>query len=84
MQGFALLFLLPSGEDLFRHPVAGYRRNPDEVKIKGHDYDFLRWALEESQRRTVANRIRRKANYYLRRYASPRKVVRKIGSLLGS
>ncbi len=62
----------------------GYRRNPDEVKIKGHDYDFLRWALEESQRRTVANRIRRKANYYLRRYASPRKVVRKIGSLLGS
>lgn len=59
-----------------------YRRNPDEVKIKGHDYDFLRWALEESQRRTTANRIRREVNYYLRRYASPRKVFRKIGSLL--
>jgi radical SAM superfamily enzyme YgiQ (UPF0313 family) len=59
-----------------------YRRNPDEVKIKGHDYDFLRWALEESQLRTTANRIRREVNYYLRRYASPRKVFRKIGSLL--
>ena len=36
-----------------------YRRNPDEAKIKGIDYEWLAWALRESQRRTVPNRLRR-------------------------
>ncbi len=55
-----------------------YRRNPDEVKIKGHDYRFLKWALKESQRRRAVNRFKRVARRYWRRYASPRKIVRKL------
>ena len=57
----------------------GYRRNPDEIKIKGHDERFLKWALQESRRRTPANALRRQANHHLRRYASPRRILRGIG-----
>jgi anaerobic magnesium-protoporphyrin IX monomethyl ester cyclase len=56
----------------------GYSRNPTELKTKGHDPAFLRWALEESQRRRLRNRVRRRTNYLLHRYASPSKVVSKL------
>jgi len=59
-----------------------YRRDPDEAKIKGIDYDWLAWALAESQRRTPRNRVRRRARYLWRRYAHPRKALRKLGTLL--
>lgn len=59
-----------------------YRRNPTEVKIKGHDYQFLLWALNESQRRKPLNSWRRWVGSRLRRYASPRKVVRRLRRLL--
>jgi len=55
-----------------------YRRNPDEPKIKGVDYEWLQWALAESQRRTWPNQLRRQARYYWKRYAQPKKIVRKI------
>jgi hypothetical protein len=48
------------------------------VKIKGHDYQFLKWALEESRRRKPINQLKRTIRYYWKRYASPRKVVRKL------
>ncbi|MGC8826040.1 MAG: B12-binding domain-containing radical SAM protein [Anaerolineae bacterium] len=60
-----------------------YRRNPTEMKIKGQDYTFLQWALEESQRRTWYNRLRRWFIRSWKRYANPRKIVRKLGQLLG-
>ena len=56
----------------------GYRRNPTEPKIKGLDYEFLRWALDESQRRTWNNALRRRLTYLWRRYARPRRIVRKL------
>lgn len=56
----------------------GYRRNPDEVKIKGHDYRFLKWALKESRRRRAVNYFKRTVRRYWRRYASPKKIVRKL------
>ena len=62
-----------------------YRRNPTETKIKGQDYAFLKWALAESQRRTLPNRIRRGGAAALqtaRRYAHPRKALRKLLRLL--
>ncbi len=59
-----------------------YSRNPTEPKIKGHDPEFLRWALKESQRRKVRNGVKRKTRYYLRRYASPRKAMRKMGGMI--
>ena len=55
-----------------------YRRNPTEVKIKGHDYEFLQHALRESQKRSTANSLRRSARGALKKYASPSKVARKI------
>jgi anaerobic magnesium-protoporphyrin IX monomethyl ester cyclase len=58
-----------------------YRRNPDELKIKGHDYEFLRWALRESMRRKPVNRLRRKVGIYWKRYAAPGKAVRKLRRL---
>jgi radical SAM superfamily enzyme YgiQ (UPF0313 family) len=61
-----------------------YRRNPTETKIKGQDYAFLQWALEESQRRTPANRLKRRAGYYWKRYARPDKVVRKLRKAISS
>jgi radical SAM superfamily enzyme YgiQ (UPF0313 family) len=60
-----------------------YRRNPTEVKIKGQDYDFLQWALQESMRRTPLNRLRRRTGHLWRRYADPHKVAGKLRSLIG-
>jgi anaerobic magnesium-protoporphyrin IX monomethyl ester cyclase len=59
-----------------------YRRNPTETKIKGQDYEFLQWALEESQRRTPAHRARRWFMRYWNRYADPAKAARKLRQLL--
>ena len=59
-----------------------YRRNPDEVKIKGHDYQFLQWALKESMRRKPINALKRQAKYYWGRYASPSKAMRKLGQAI--
>jgi anaerobic magnesium-protoporphyrin IX monomethyl ester cyclase len=61
-----------------------YRRNPNEAKIKGVDYQWLQWALVESQRRTQANQLKRQARYYWKRYAQPKKIVRKLKELVGS
>jgi anaerobic magnesium-protoporphyrin IX monomethyl ester cyclase len=58
-----------------------YRRNPTEVKIKGQDYEFLTWALEESQRRTPVNRLRREVRELQQRYANPQKIVNKLQRL---
>ncbi len=59
-----------------------YRRNPDEAKIKGVDYEWLQWALAESQRRTWPNQAKRQARYYWKRYAQPKKIARKLGRML--
>jgi radical SAM superfamily enzyme YgiQ (UPF0313 family) len=61
-----------------------YRRNPDEAKIKGVDYQWLAWALAESQRHTWPNRVKRQARYLWKRYAQPKKIARKLKSLVGS
>ncbi len=79
------------GSDLYDYCLANglslitshdqYRRNPTETKIKGQDYQFLQWALQESQRRTLPNRLRRgwkQAGKTIRRYASPRKAMRRL------
>lgn len=55
-----------------------YRRNPDEAKIKGIDYEWLSWAVAESQRRTWPNRVRRFVRAIWRRYAHPYKAVRRL------
>ncbi|MGD2039788.1 MAG: radical SAM protein [Anaerolineae bacterium] len=60
-----------------------YRRNPWEIKVKGQDEEFLKWALEESQRRKPVNATRRQAQYLWNRYARPDKIVRKARKLLG-
>jgi len=60
----------------------GYRRNPGGHKIKGVDYDWLAWAVEESQRRTSAHRLRRAGRRLWKRYAHPRKVLRKAMGLI--
>lgn len=80
------------GSDLFRycqeHGLSliadhdSYRRNPTELKIKGHDYTFLKEALDESQRRTIPNAARRWVGQQVRRYASPRKIARRLGRIL--
>src|SRR3990172_8581442 len=54
----------------------GYRRNPTEPKIKGHDFEFLRWARDESQRRTPWNAIKRELRSFWHKYAHPGKAVR--------
>jgi anaerobic magnesium-protoporphyrin IX monomethyl ester cyclase len=58
-----------------------YRRNPTEPKIKGQDYDFLRWAMAESQRRRPHNALRRwtRRQWQRARRATPRKVMQKLG-----
>lgn len=61
-----------------------YRRNPTEPKVKGHDPAFLQRALKESQRRTAANAMKRRLRRLWRRYASPRKALRKLGRLVGA
>jgi len=60
-----------------------YRRNPTETKIRGQDYEFLRWALEESQQRKPINTLKRKGRYYWRRYARPKKIIRKLRQAVG-
>lgn len=57
-----------------------YRRNPTEPKIKGQDYEFLRRAMLESQRRKPINYLKRWARRQWRRArrATPAKVVRKL------
>ncbi len=59
-----------------------YRRNPDEAKIKGVDYEWLQWALAESQRRTWPNRLQRQVRYYWKRYAQPKRIARKLRQML--
>ncbi|MDH7489079.1 MAG: radical SAM protein [Anaerolineae bacterium] len=76
------------GSDLFDYCVENdlslitsheqYRRSPTEAKIKGKDYDFLRWALQESQRRKPWNQFKRQVRRYWKRYASPKKIARKL------
>jgi anaerobic magnesium-protoporphyrin IX monomethyl ester cyclase len=61
-----------------------YRRNPTEVKIKGHDYAFLLWALNESTRRKPLNLLRRWLKTDVLRYASPRKVARRLRRLVAT
>lgn len=58
-----------------------YRRNPTEPKIKGQDYDFLKWAMAESQRRKPVNALKRWAEEQWRRArrVTPHKVARKLG-----
>jgi radical SAM superfamily enzyme YgiQ (UPF0313 family) len=80
------------GSDLYTYCVendlslirdhGSYRRNPDEAKIKGIDYEWLTWALEESQRRTLRNRVRRQVRYLWGRYAHPVKAYHKIVRLI--
>jgi radical SAM superfamily enzyme YgiQ (UPF0313 family) len=60
-----------------------YRRDPTEPKIKGVDYDFLQWALVESQRRKPWNAFRRSVNKLWHHYLSPRRVLAKIQRLFG-
>jgi len=81
------------GSDLYTYCVendlslvkshGSFRRNPDEAKIKGVDYEWLAWALEESQRRTWPNRVRRTSRRLWRRYARPKKAWRKLKGLVG-
>lgn len=83
------------GSDLYDYCLANglslitshdqYRRNPTETKIKGQDYQFLQWALQESQRRTLPNRLRRgwkQAGKTIRRYANPRKAMRRLARMI--
>jgi len=60
-----------------------YRRNPTETKIKGQDYEFLRWALEESRRRKPINAFKRWFAHQWKRYANPRKAWRKLKRIAG-
>ncbi len=59
---------------------ASYRRNPTEPKIKSQDYDFLRWAMEESQRRKPINAFKRWIDHQWQRAqrVTPEKVMRKL------
>ncbi|MGD2145731.1 MAG: radical SAM protein [Anaerolineae bacterium] len=61
-----------------------YRRNPTEPKIKGQDYEFLKWAMAESQRRKPINALNRWQKHQWRRarHATPAKVLRKVRGLL--
>lgn len=55
-----------------------YRRNPTELKIKGHDIDFLMWAMRESQRRTLPNRLKRAWRKFSKRYLQPQEWPAKL------
>ena len=61
-----------------------YRRNPTEPKIKGQDYDFLRWARDYSQKRKLRNRVRRSTRAAVRKYGNPANYVRKFRKLTGT
>jgi radical SAM superfamily enzyme YgiQ (UPF0313 family) len=60
-----------------------YRRNPTEPKIKGQDYEFLKWARDHSQKRLLKNRLKRGTRALLTKYADPRRYVRKARRILG-
>jgi hypothetical protein len=60
-----------------------FRRNPTEQKIKGHDIEFLTWALHESQRRTPQNELKRRWRKFWGKYGDPAKYVRRARKLLG-
>lgn len=60
-----------------------YRRSPTEAKIKGADYEFLQWALEESQRRRPWNQLKRRVRSTWKRYARPKKAVRRLLRMIG-
>jgi anaerobic magnesium-protoporphyrin IX monomethyl ester cyclase len=60
-----------------------YRRNPTELKIKGHDLEFLQWALAESQRRRPLNALKRAFNAAWEKYTDPRRYARKARRILG-
>ena len=79
------------GTDLFNYALEhdlsriadydSYRRNPTEPKIKGQDYEFLKWAMAESQRRTPLNTLRRWVGRQWERAQriTPEKLIRKAG-----
>ena len=58
-----------------------YRRNPTEPKIAGQDYEFLKWAMAESQRRKPLNSLRRwtSGQWQRARRVTPALVIRKLG-----
>lgn len=60
-----------------------YRRNPTEPKVRGLDFAFLQRALAESMRRKPANALRRRVRGIIRRYASPRRALRKLVRVAG-
>jgi anaerobic magnesium-protoporphyrin IX monomethyl ester cyclase len=60
-----------------------FRRNPTELKIKGHDEEFMRWALEESKRRKPINQFKRDARRLWQKYTDPARYVRKMKKMLG-
>ncbi|MCS6801479.1 MAG: radical SAM protein [Chloroflexota bacterium] len=59
-----------------------FRRNPTETKIVGQDIQFLMWALEESKKRKWTNQLRRTLRAAWKRYASPKKAIRKVRRLV--
>ena len=60
-----------------------FRRNPTELKIKGHDEVFMRWALAESKRRKPVNQLKRDARRLWRKFTDPAKYVRRAKRVLG-
>ena len=62
---------------------ASFRRNPTEPKIKGVDYEFLKWARDESQKRLFKNRVKRSWVAFREKYTDPKRYVRKAKKILG-
>jgi len=54
----------------------GYARNPNEAKIKGVDYVFLREAVEKSKKKFLSVRIARKMDFIIEKRIKP--VLRKF------
>jgi radical SAM superfamily enzyme YgiQ (UPF0313 family) len=61
-----------------------FRRNPTEAKIKGQDYEFLKWASELSQKRLLKNRVRRAGRAAIEKYTDPARYVRRMRKILGA
>mgnify|MGYP000008799461 CR=1 FL=1 len=82
------------GTDLFDYTIEhglsliedydSYRRNPTELKIKGHDWEFMQRALAESQRRKPLNQVKRTARRLWRKYTDPHRYVRKLRQVMAS
>jgi anaerobic magnesium-protoporphyrin IX monomethyl ester cyclase len=60
-----------------------YRRNPTEPKIKGQDYEFLKWARDYSQQRLFRNRVHRSVRAFAEKYTDPARYARKARKILG-